>query len=86
MFANTSDLPTNIIIKYSQNQTLGFHLIDVYNNQPIDFKNMAFIQYLTNFKYDKLHCPTLKCDSQDDLGNFIHNKQPNEMQLVLKPS
>jgi len=47
---------------------------------------MTFIQYLTNFEYDKLHCPTLKCDGQDDLGNFIHNKQPNEMQLVFKPS
>ncbi len=47
---------------------------------------MTFIQYLTNFEYDKLYCPTLKCDGQDDMGNFIHNKQPNEMQLVFKPS
>ncbi len=54
MFANTIDLPINIVIKYSKNQAVGFHLIDVYNNQPIDFKNITFIQYLTNFEYDKL--------------------------------
>ncbi len=47
-------------------------MIDVYNNQPLDFNNMTFIQYLTNFEYDKLQCPTLKCDGQDDLGNFIY--------------
>jgi hypothetical protein len=55
---------TKIITK---SKVLGFHPIYVYNNRPINFDNMTFTQYLTNFEYDKLQHPTSKCYGQDDL-------------------
>jgi len=36
---------------------------------------MTFTQYLTNYEYDKLQHPTLKCHGQDDLENFIYKNK-----------
>ncbi len=39
-------------------EVLNFHSINVYSNQPYDFKNIVFIKYFTKFEFEKYQCPS----------------------------
>ncbi len=39
-------------------EVLNFHFINVYNNQPFDFKNIIFINFFTKFEFEKYQCPS----------------------------